>query len=238
MARASMAFPDRLKRRVPRPMPRSAGERCRALGIVALLMLLGRGVNADPIAVARPASTTLDFEGLTDNEVMLGDYGGLHWANFFALNNQTAVPPDFVGGYKSGATSGSVVAFGFNAQGQRAAISGPSFTFNSGNFTAAFRTNLRLIVFGEGSGQTHVAKLTLNPFAPTLFAPNWTGIDRLEFAPTGGTEALPRSGSGSNFVLDDFTFTGAATTTPEPTPLLMLVTAALAGILLMRPGAS
>jgi len=57
----------------------------------------------------------------------------------------------------------------------------------------------------------------------------------LEFAPTGGTEALPRSGSGSNFVLDDFTFTRPAAT-PEPTPLLLLVTASLAGILLMRRG--
>src|SRR4051794_41968106 len=88
-------------------------ERYRALGIVALLMLLGQGVSADPITAARPASTILDFEGLTDNEVMIGDYGGLHWANFFALNNQTAVPPDFVGGDKKRAAPGSFVGFWF-----------------------------------------------------------------------------------------------------------------------------
>jgi len=194
-------------------------------------MVPGRAASAEPISANGTARTTLNFEDLPENDSRIRNYGGLHWDTFFSENIRTQIPPGIETGYRTGATSGVRVAF----SDRRATILGPSFTFNSGYFTAAWRTGLSLNIVGEGSDHVHLATLTLNPFAPTLFSPNWTDIERLTFTPSGGVDAFPQSGSGKNFVLDDFTFS-ATTPTPEPTTLLMVATAlfSMIGVTLRR----
>ena len=221
----------RLLPRKTRSTPKMSSQAARrgwALGVVALLMLPGRAARAEPISIAAAAQTTLTFEDLPENDSRIRSYGGLQWDTFFVENIRTQIPPGIETGYRPGATSGVHVAF----SDRRAAILGPSFTFNSGQFTAAWRTGLSLNIVGEGRGEVHDATLTLNPFAPTLFAPNWTGIQHLTFIPSGGIDAFPNSGSGKNFVLDDFTFSALAPT-PEPTPLL-LAAIGLIGIAIRR----
>ena len=200
--------------------------RCVVL-LLCLIAPLTPAANADPIT----ATQTLTFDGLATNiEPLPESYGGLTWETMWAINpggGDLELPAE--SGYFNGIVSGDSVAF--NADGAPATILGATpFTFNSAYFTAAWHTGLNLsIIAYSGNTAAFSATLTLNPSAPSLFAPNWSGIDRLSFVSSGGQSGVPGWG-GTQFALDNFTF--ASTPVPEPSTLVLLGTSLLAALAL------
>jgi hypothetical protein len=182
--------------------------------------------RADSVRAAdatQPITLTFEgFVGATNAILTLSEYGGLTWQNFGVLNG----PRRPGSGYDVGTISRSSVAL--NLVGQPASVLGSGFTFEGGYFTAAWRTGLNLNIRAfSGMTEQFTAALTLNPFAPTLFAANWPGIDRLLFVSSGGIDVFPQRGSGTHFALDNFTFRPeSAPPVPEPSTLLLLATSA------------
>jgi hypothetical protein len=194
--------------------------------IVIVLVLLTMPVapsSADPIRHASSArASTLDFEELLSSDVSvvrLQEYRGFEWDNVLVFDAER----NGLGGtgYDMGTVSGDAVAW--NQLGELVAISGPTFNFNSAYFTAAWRTDLDLLIRAfAGDQQRFMAQVTIGPFAPTLFAPHWRGIDRLQFVGAGGTTAFPGH-DGTQVAFDNFTFS----TTPEPNLIIPVGTAAV-----------
>jgi PEP-CTERM motif len=199
--------------------------RCVVL-VLCLIAFLTPAAAGDPIAVTQ----TLTFDGLVTQteEPLPRSYGGLTWENMWVLNPLQNPSPEYAAsGYFAGIVSGDSVAF--NAGGAPATVLGSTaFTFNSAHFTAAWNTDLNLnITAYSGDAAIFAVSLTLNPSGPLFFAPNWSGIDRLSFASTGGQDA-GFGGKGTHFALDNFVFT--STPIPEPSTLVLLGTSLLAAL--------
>ena len=189
----------------------------RNLALIAVFALF----NVSPAAGA-----TVTFEDLTppdcNNASIPSSYAGLTWSNFGVLDSSPC--PNYASsGYDNGAVSGDNVAFNFF--GDPSAISGGTFTFNSAYFTAAHNDGLNLTISGfQGATQLFTTTLVLNTTTTQLFTANWSGIDRLTFASSGGVDVNPL-GTGTQFAMDDFTFNSAVAA--EPASLLLLGTGLL-----------
>lgn len=190
--------------------------------IISLLLLFGL-MSANHIAFA----TVLTFDDIAINKSgfppyetpIMNGYGGLNWSNFYAL------APDLSNnnGYVNGIVSGDQVAF--NYYGNPAAVSSSPFDFNGVYLTAAWRNGLNVTVTGSLSGTLLYSRtITVNTSGPTWIAFNFNGIDSLSFDSYGGTNAglLGDNGSGgkvigdgTQFAMDNFTFSQAA---PVPIP--------------------
>lgn len=127
-------------------------------------------------------------------------YGGLTWANFNYRNGLAGVPS----GFTFGIVSGDQVAY--NLDGGPAALWGSVMDVQSGFFTAAWRNDLVLDVYGFRSGAPlYGSEFLLNTTTPTFAALNFLGVDAIVFQTSGGTDAGFGT-DGTQFVLDNFTF--------------------------------
>ncbi len=155
-----------------------------------------------PAASATVSVRTLGFDTLTAGSatVPLGygafddgvtQFAGFDWSNgpvAVANRNDFTLNP-FAIGFQNGVSSGDNVAFNFGGAGSVSidAISG-SYSFVSARFTAWFD----LAAFGMPGGVQTLSlqgwshgnllyqdSLTLTPFAQSVVAENWSGIDRL-----------------------------------------------------------
>lgn len=137
--------------------------------------------NVTPFAAAAIPSGPLAYEGFT-------------WAGgWAAVNGDTfSFPPVTPNGYTVGRVSGSYVGASFSSAGF-----GPisisrdtTFDFLSGIITPAWRNGVTLTARGFlGATQTHIQSYLLNSVAGNLRTFNFTGIDRVTFSWTNGSNA-------------------------------------------------
>jgi hypothetical protein len=164
---------------------------------------------------------------------MPSGYGGLTWNNAYVLDtNGFAYNPS---GYEPGAVSGTQV--GFNGFGNSMSFSiGSPFTFNSLYMTAAWNDGLSVEVKGSLNGST-VFSQTLSPSAtaPTLYTFNWSGIDKVSFSASGGTQHYSLAAS-THFAFDNLTINEPITpftpAIPEPQTYVLMAAclAVVAGV--------
>lgn len=159
-------------------------------------------------------------------------YAGFNWNNF--AYSQYGLPGT---GYSNGLVSPPNYAF--NAFGEDASVTaatGP-FTFSGGQFTSAWRDDLQLVITGyQGTTAVDTATLDLQVGGPFQFMTDWTNLDSLTFAASGGTQHPGLFGNSTAFVLDDLVM-GNAAAVPEPaTWALMLVGFMLIGFAQRRSG--
>ena len=159
---------------------------------------------------------TLTFDDLPGNQGLIPNgYGGFDWNNFYHLNSVNDRPNP--NGYLNGTVSSPNVAF--NGFGDPASLStnNTPFTFNSVYLTGAWNNGLDISIQGfQGANQLYSRTVTVDSTAPTLFSFNWSGIDSLRFASSGGIDA-GYGGGGTHFALDNLT----VNTTAIPTPALL-----------------
>ena len=180
------------------------------------------------------AETTLGFDppslsATTSFAPVSNGYGGLNW-NGFDYINHSYLPGS---GYDLGTVSQPNAAF--NAFAGVASIVAPTAFFNldSLEMTAAFVPGLQVTLDGFNTNVSasplFTATLTLSNTSPTLFqfdVPNaFKGINELRFTPSNA--------AGSEFAMDDFTFTTTTTGAGVPEPgSVTLATLGFAGLLL------
>ncbi|QLE47163.1 PEP-CTERM sorting domain-containing protein [Nostoc sp. C057] len=199
--------------------------------IAVTVIVLGIG------AVAQ--ATVLTFDDIAPipvNDRISNGYGGLNWDNFDYINgSNTALS---LTGYDNGRVSGDYVAF--NGFGDTALVSDGIFNFNSAYLTAAWNNGLSVTVEGFKSGATLYSKtVVVDTTQPTLVNFDYLGIDELRFTSFGGVEPdylIETGGSGTQFVLDNFTFNEKVTSVPEPTllPAILSIATVSAGSVLRR----
>src|SRR5262249_33790686 len=105
------------------------------------------------------------------------------------------------------------------------------FTLNSFYLTAAWSDGLEVEIIGKLLGTpVDVADLSPSATAPTLYTFNWSGIDEVDFIPSGGSQHPGYIGCCEHIALHNLTTNGAV---PEPASLA-LSGAGLAGLGLAR----
>lgn len=96
---------------------------------------------------------------------------------------------------------------------------GSTFDFVGCYLTAAWNEGLNILVTGLLDGTDMFSELVVvDPYSPTWFSLNFTGIDELIFSSSGGTNA-DLGGSGGHFVGDNHTF---GQPIPEPATMILL----------------
>lgn len=202
--------------------------------IAATVIVLGMG------AVAQATVLTFDDLGyelppITSRYNVLGGipngYGGFNWDNFDFIDGSSGLYS--YTGYDNGRVSGDYVSF--NDFGNPAVVSGSTFDFNSAYLTAAWNNGLSVTVEGLKDGAILYSKtVVVDTTNPTLVNFDYFGVDELSFTSFGGVEPnyLISEGGGTQFALDNFTFTSV----PEPTflPALLAVATLSASPLLRR----
>ncbi|MEH1926751.1 PEP-CTERM sorting domain-containing protein [Nostoc sp.] len=208
----------------------TVGKKLSTAAIAAVAIVLGIG------AVAQATVLTFDdIAPISYYEQIPNGYGGFNWDNFNYVNGLNTI--DRRTGYDNGRVSGDYVAF--NGDGNPALVSNSVFDFNSAYLTAAWNNGLSVTVKGLKSGATLYSKtVVVDTTQPTLVNFDFFGVDELKFTSFGGVEPdyLIKSGAGTHFALDNFTFNEKATSVPEPTllPALLTIATLSAGSVLRR----
>lgn len=135
-------------------------------------------------------------------------YNGLNWDNFGYVDSADSM---WVGdsGFKTGRVSGDNVAF--NEWASASSANGSLFDFNGAYLTGAFRDGLVIQVEGFVNNiLTYVETVIVDSDTATWFDFDFFGIDSLTFSSSGGVEVPGLAGSGTTFVMDNFTFNEVA----------------------------
>ena len=160
--------------------------------------------------------------------VITNGYQGFNWVNFYIADGPATASKYGTDGYYYGMVTASNVAF--NRGGTPAEIDSldANFNFLSAYLTGAWNSNLNIQVQGfSGTNLLYDQTVVASATSPTLFTFDYMDIDRLYFNSFGGQNAGFPLGSGTHFVMDNFTFEFV----PEPSSLLLTV----AGALLLWP---
>lgn len=147
-------------------------------------------------------------------------YSGIRWelnTNYF---DQTLMPFDGpeMGGYFNGVTSGNKA---FWAESNIISHLSPEFTsiepifLEGAYFTSAWNQSLTIEITAEIVGGDPLSKIfTVDPYSPTWIEFNWNNVSHLMMSSYGGTPAGGVIGSGTQFIMDDFTYHLASVPVP------------------------
>jgi hypothetical protein len=162
-------------------------------------------------------ATTITFDDLNQFQGVANGYQGLNW-NGFTIIDTTQYASS---GYVNGVVSKNNVAFTYESYGSFSTVG--TFAFNSVYLTSAWNNGANVVVTGSLAGKDLYARtLTLGTAAPTLETFDWTGIDKVRFAVSGGTPA-GYNGGGSFLAFDNLTVNEAPHgDVPEPGSLALL----------------
>lgn len=183
-----------------------------------MIKLLTGAALAAGLMAGGAQATTLTFEGLAPAS-SIGAYGGLNFsAAFFAQDGSGSAYKN--SGFQNGIISPNSVAY--NAFGGGASFSAPTaFTLNSFYLSSAWNDGLQVWVTGKLNGVLWDSTVLLvNTSGPTLETLNWGNINEVDFSSFGGVLASNVTGSGTQFVLDNLTYSGGV---PEPATWAMLI---------------
>jgi hypothetical protein len=183
-------------------------------------------------SVSVHAQTVITFDDLTDSTTgtfIPTGYQGLSWSNFAYTTPVLATNVSGLTGYYYGMVSPSNVAL--NAGGSPAEIdSATNFNFLSAYLTGAWNSNLSIQVEGfNGANMLYDQTVVVGATSATLFAFNYTDIDRLYFNSFGGEPAFggtPRE----PFVMDNMTIDFI----PEPSTFLLAAAGGISLVALLR----
>jgi hypothetical protein len=183
-------------------------------------------------AVSVHAQTIITFDDLTDSTTgtfIPTGYQGLSWSNFAYTTPVLATNVSGLTGYYYGMVSPSNVAL--NAGGSPAEIdSATNFNFLSAYLTGAWNSNLDIEVEGfNGTNLLYDQTVVASATNATLFAFNYTDIDRLYFNSFGGEPAFGGT-AREQFVMDNLTFEFI----PEPSSLLLTGLGAVSLVAFMK----
>ena len=165
-------------------------------------------VVSDVIAVGTN-TIVVGFDDLNSNVTQgtpIDGYNGIDWAdhvyvlNGLDYNNQQ-------GGYDEAVTSGDSVAYNGGGASPTTLTFNEVATFNSMQLTSAWDStqSVTFTAFLDGQLVYTSNTITINNITPTLIELNYEGIDQLVITSTG-----------SQWAMDDFTYTiGSETATPE-----------------------
>ena len=182
-------------------------------------------------AGAASAATTYTFEGLPTIAPIANGYAGLSWHNIYVLNANTySGNPS---GYHNAIVSGDNVAFNaFASPGSF--TSATPFSLVSFFLNAAWNDGVTVNLVGKLAGVTvHSTSFLVNTAGPVLHTFNWSNIDEVDLASSGGTHHAGYPGGGSHVALDNLTLSAG---TPEPMAwtLMVLGMGAIGGALRTR----
>jgi hypothetical protein len=153
-----------------------------------------------------------DIITVVNAEFIPNGYGGLNWDNMAVAHKDVITNS----GYNNGTVSGNYIAL--NSAGTAASVSDGTFSFNGAYLTAAWNTGLNINLKGYNSGGlVYDQTVVVDTDAPTWFGFNFNNIDNLVFESSGGVAAGFSEGSGTQFVMDDFTYV-----IPEPASLSLI----------------
>jgi len=115
----------------------------------------------------------------------------------------------------------------FGAPAQLGASGDPTFTLNSFWAGAAWNDGENLNIVGLFNGNVmFTTNVTIDTQTPVFVNLNWSGINEVDFTPSGGTNH-GYNGSGEHFTIDDMTINGGGGQVPEPASLFLLGTGLL-----------
>ena len=119
-------------------------------------------------------------------------YAGFDWSEFGYLDGDDY--SNNPSGYQNGIVSPDDVAYNCAENPASITSAGP-FTFNSAYFTGGWNNGLNIQVTGYLNGKLVDSKsFTVNASGPTLETFNWTDINVLDFASSGGTKDAQLNG--------------------------------------------
>jgi hypothetical protein len=192
------------------------------------------------ILPAAGIADVITFEDLSGYTLIPDGYHGLNWhygpgsvdgsGNDISGNAEgwRALPNTYFDsaygttGYTLGVVSPDMVAYNrFGNPVSFSAVSG-TLTFNSVYLTAAWRSDMDVLVEGLLGGSTIYSTNIPYPWPdhPSEYLFDWSGIDTVRFTPTGGTSYYPDIGDGTQLVFDNITVQTSAV--PLPPSLLLL----------------
>jgi hypothetical protein len=166
------------------------------------------------LVVLPPGADVIHFDDLpgTTLSPVPNGYRGLTWNNVNFIDAHAVTGS----GYRAAMVSPNQAAI--NAWGNPAAItSSGSFNLVSAYVTAAWNDNLQLEVRGYASGSlAYDRTYTLSATAPTLIRFNYAGVNRVEFASSGGTTHAGYNGTGTQFAIDNLAVAPATSSVQPP----------------------
>lgn len=149
-------------------------------------------------------------------------YGGFTWYNFYVLNSVSLSNVYGPTGYLNGTVSGDNVAYNWFANPAQV-TKNSTFTFNGAYLTAAWNDELNIEVQGYLNNiLEYDTTVVVNATAPTFFNFDYSNIDALTFISSGGVSA-GYNGSGTHFVIDNFTYNEPINFAPAPEPSTLLL---------------
>lgn len=186
------------------------------VGTVAMTLGVITALRAEAIIVNPDGSRVLTFDDITTNHygIIPDGYRRLNWYNIHVTKGSK----DPGSGYDNGTVSGDYVAYapwvrvGSNSR--------YLMDFEGVYLTGAWNDGLNIKVEGILDEEIKYSQtVVVDTDEPTWFEFNFEHIDYLKFTSYGGVKAENAAGNGTQFVMDDFTYTPL----PEPGSVLGLV---------------
>lgn len=157
-------------------------------------------------------ANVLTFDDLGPDGTVPNGYGGFNWENFDFLNGASFI--DNPSGYQAGIVSANDVAFNANSDSATMSILGDTqFNLQGLYLTGAWNDNLnvRIQAFSV-TVPVYDTTVVVSATSPTFFPLNFHNIDQVVFSSFGGTQHLGYFDSGTQFVVDNLTYS----LVPEP----------------------
>ncbi|HZU43628.1 MAG TPA: PEP-CTERM sorting domain-containing protein [Terriglobales bacterium] len=166
---------------------------------------------------------TYGFDDLTPFTVPPSGYAQIQtWNGSFEVINRDCCNGTQSGYWNNNISPNNELFDPFGAPAQLGAKGDPTFTLTSFWTGAAWNDGENLSIIGLFNGtQLFSTNVTIGTQTPTFVSLNWSGINEVDFTPSGGTNH-GYNGSGEHFIIDDLTINGSGGQVPEPASLFLL----------------